>query len=226
MEKKIKASDKPLTARIVYGVVIAILCITAIVVGIVAAANKKDELPDTPPVTDSGDSGNATPNPDGKPSEDEKNEQVTLSFASPVTGTVGTAHSEDLPVFSETLDEWRLHTGIDILTDEDAPVFAAEDGVVSAVYKDALLGNTVEITHAKGYKTVYSNLKDESTVIIKVGDEVAAGDRIGTVGDSAISEIASEAHLHFEMKLDGESVNPSEHLSDEAKVSLGISEAA
>ena len=66
------------------------------------------------------------------------------------------------------LEPLKPYAEIDILTDEDAPVFAAEDGVVSAVYKDALLGNTVEITHGEGYKTVYSNLKDESTVIINI----------------------------------------------------------
>ena len=61
MEKKFKFSDLPLTSKIVYGAVIAILCISAIVVGIVAAANRKpaDTPPDeNPPVSDNDNKQN------------------------------------------------------------------------------------------------------------------------------------------------------------------------
>ena len=55
MEKKFTFSDKPLTAKIVYASVISILCVSAIIIGIVAANNrKKTDLPIDPPISDTG----------------------------------------------------------------------------------------------------------------------------------------------------------------------------
>ena len=205
MEKKIKPSDKPIMTKVVYGTVIAILCITAIVVGIISAANKKPQTVE-PPVTDGGTTEN--PPPAEEPKEDEK----TLSFVMPVSGTVGIGYDADMPVFSTTLGEWRLHLGIDILTEEDAPVYAAEDGIITGIYKDGRFGYTIEITHDEEHKTVYSNLKNETLVSLEIGDEVGKGDRIGTVGDSAISEIAEEPHLHFEIFVAGVARDPKEYI--------------
>ena len=226
MEKKFKFSDNPTLTRSIYGAVIAILCISAIIVGIVAANNrKKPTLPseETPPITDRGEqggtgegSGNENP-----PAEDKKE---PLSFISPVSGKVVTAHSTSIPVFSETLEEWRIHTGIDISCTEGADVFACEEGVVSAVWSDALLGQTVEITHEGGIKTLYSNL--DATSLPTVGVSVERGEKIGTVGYTSVSELADEAHLHFGVKLNDVSVNPLDYISEEAKrVSLGISDS-
>ena len=205
MEKKIKPSDKPIMTKVVYGTVIAILCITAIVVGIISAANKKPQTVE-PPVTDGG----TTENP---PPAEEPKEEKTLSFIMPVSaGTVGIGYDADMPVFSTTLGEWRLHLGIDILTEEDAPVYAAEDGIITGIYKDGRFGYTIEITHDEEHKTVYSNLKNETLVSLEIGDEVGKGDRIGTVGDSAISEIAEEPHLHFEIFVGGVARDPKEYI--------------
>ena len=224
MEKKFKFSDNPTLTRTVYGVVIAILCISAIIVGIVAANNrKKPTTPndENPPITDGGtgnDTGNENTNP---PAEDKKE---PLSFISPVSGKVVTTHSTSIPVFSETLEEWRIHTGIDISCAEGADIFACADGVISAVRSDALLGQTVEITHEGGIKSIYSNLDADS--LPTVGASVKCGEKIGTVGYSSISELADEAHLHFGVKLNDVSVNPLDYISEEAKrVSLGISES-
>ena len=62
------------------------------------------------------------------------------------------------------------------------------------------------IDHGQGYETVYSNLL--SAEFIKQGDTVKKGQTIGTVGSSATFEIVDEPHLHFEMLLDSENVNP------------------
>ncbi len=217
MEKKINFSDKSVSAKIIYGAVIAILCITAIVVGIVTAASKPKDNGETPPpvVDDGGDNGgneNVTPE-DGK-----------LTFIAPTAGNVVKGHSLTEPVFSTTLGEWRVHTGIDISCDDGAGVFASEAGVISGIYSDPMLGYTVEITHKDDIKTRYSNLASD-TVSLKVGDTVASGDKIGSVGDTSVSELAEEPHLHFEVLLKGVKVNPMDYISQEAKrVSLGITE--
>ncbi len=231
MEKKFKWSDNPTLAKSIYGAVIVLLCVAAIVVGIIAAANRNDgngDVLQNPPADGSGtgdgtgDGSGTTPPPVDDGNGDGTSTEKT-GWISPVSGKVYKGHSTSTPAYSVTLEEWRIHTGIDISTAESADVFAAADGTVSAVYSSPLLGKTVEITHEGGIKTVYSNLSGD--VIVAEGITVKSGDRIGCVGDSAISEIADEAHLHFEVKVNDRSVNPLDYLSEEAKkTSLGISD--
>ena len=220
MEKKIDFSGKSITTKIVYGAVIAILCITAIVIGIVGAASKSKDNTDInqPPVSDGTNNENQEP----PKTEDETQQPAPLSFISPVSGTVVKEHSLEMPVFSITLGEWRVHTGIDISCEEGSGVFASEAGVVSAIYSDPMLGYTVEITHRDNIKTRYSNLSNDIGDL-KVGDTVACGDRIGAVGDTSVSELAEEPHLHFEVLLKDAKVNPMDYICDESKKSsLGI----
>ncbi len=209
MEKNIRFSNKPAAQKIVYGAVIAILCITAVVIGILSSTLKKDAESKQPPVSDS--TQNTKPPAEEKPLEPPTEEKLKLS--SPTVGEMVKGHSHDTPVFSDTLDEWRVHTGIDISAEDGAEVVAAADGMVSAIYDDPMLGRTVEVTHTQNIKTVYSNLTVEDAAFISVGDYVERGDRIGTVGDTSISELADESHLHFEVKLADQAVNPLDYMS-------------
>lgn len=218
MEKKIVFSDKSMTAKIVYAAVIAILCISAIVVGIVGAASKKGDAPneEQTPVVDEN-KGNSEGN-----KEELKEPEAKLSFIAPTVGSVSKEHSLEVPVFSLTLGEWRVHTGIDISCEEGAGVYASEAGVVTGIYSDPMLGFTVEITHRGDLKTRYSNLSSD-VGDLKVGDEVALGDKIGVVGDTALCELAEEPHLHFEVLLKDVKVNPMDYINEESKKSsLGI----
>ena len=226
MEKKTKLSENPKLAKIIYSIVIAVLCITAIVIGIVAA-NTRDNttLPDTPPSSSGQDS---TDTPDNKTEETPKEETPTpekkpLTFISPVSGSVVTEHSMTVPVFSPTLEEWRIHTGIDISTEDSAAVFAAADGVVSEISTHPRFGYTVKINHEGGVTTIYSNLSSLEDIAVKVGDTVKCGDKIANVGDSAVFELAEEPHLHFEVLKNGVQTDPLEVISEESKrASLGI----
>lgn len=229
MEKKFKFSDNPTLAKTIYGVVIAVLCITAIIVGIVAANNRKKETPsdENPPITNGDTNGGTTESPDGNgdenSGENEEPKEEKLSFIAPAAGTIFKAHSISVPAYSATLEAWKIHTGIDISTEEGADVFAVEDGEVTKVYAHPMLGNTVEITHKDGIVSRYSNLASSS--LPTVGTTVDSGAKIGCVGDSAISEIADEAHLHFEMLVNGTSVNPLDYISEDAqKASLGVTD--
>ncbi len=234
MEKKFKFSDKSAVSKIVYLTVIAILCVSAIVIGIVAANSRKKTDVENPPVsdgnTDTGntDAGNTdegvTPPPsDTTPAPDTGADNAKLTYTSPIaSGTVMKSHSTTVPVFSNTMDEWRIHKGLDILCDDGTDVLASANGEVSGVYKDPMLGNTIEITHNDGIKTYYSNLAAD-TVCVKVGDKVAGGTLIAKVGDTTVIELADEPHLHFEVKLNGESVNPLDYITEASKnASLGI----
>ena len=218
MEKKINFSENPTVSKIVYAIVVAILAVSAIVVGIISAASTKDNAP--------LDDGSAqTPGENETPKEDEK-ESEALTFLCPTSGTLSANHSATVPVFSDTLDAWRIHTGIDITTDDGADVFAAAKGEVTRIYADELLGLTVEVTHSDNVKTLYSNLADDGSVSVSVGDSVNRGDKLGTVGDTSISELAEESHLHFELLVNNASVNPLDYITEESKKSaLGIESA-
>ena len=131
-------------------------------------------------------------------------------------GSIVKEHSTEVPVFSTTLNEWRVHTGIDISADVGSEVYAVCDGTVTAVFAHPFHGRTVEITHSAGIVSVYSNLSADG-ITVNVGDTVSTGDKIGTVGDTSLTELADEPHLHFEMKVNGVSVNPLDYISEDSE---------
>ncbi|MBO5413124.1 MAG: peptidoglycan DD-metalloendopeptidase family protein [Clostridia bacterium] len=142
----------------------------------------------------------------------EKKEEVKkeLVFAYPVEGEILREFSMDELIYSETLDEWTVHQGLDIKADRTTVVKAAEAGTVVAIKNDPRYGLTVIIEHEDGYKTIYSNLL--TTEFVVEDEKVEKGQSIGTVGNSAVFEIADEPHLHFEMIKDGEYVDPKLYL--------------
>lgn len=113
-------------------------------------------------------------------------------------------------VFSETMGDWRSHTGIDYAAEKGDPVMSVWDGVVLLVYKDKLWGHCIEISHGNGLKSVYKNLDKKITV--SAGDSVFEGQVIGFAGKSADIESAQDIHLHFEMWQDNYTINPSSYV--------------
>ena len=97
----------------------------------------------------------------------------------------------------------KMHTGIDFSAPVGTPVFATADGVVESATRSARgMGNRIVIDHGIGYKTVYAFM-DELNV--RTGASVRRGELIGTVGDTGLSVAP---HLHYEVHLNGEAVNP------------------
>ena len=117
----------------------------------------------------------------------------------------------DALLYDTTMGDWRTHDGLDVTADLGEHVVASASGTVTDIYDDALYGTTVVISHGGGYETVYSNLAALPTV--EIGDSVEAGETIGAVGTTAICEAGEVFHLHFAMRLDGASVNPSDYLA-------------
>lgn len=139
----------------------------------------------------------------------EEPKKVELHFIAPLQGEITKDFSDSSLVYSETLEEWTVHLGIDIKAEKGSAVSASEKGTVESIKNDPRYGLTVTIAHENGYKTIYSNLL--SAEFIAEGQEVEKGQTIGSVGDNAAFEIAESSHLHFEMKKDGETVNPSNY---------------
>ena len=130
-----------------------------------------------------------------------------LSFERPVEGEIMKAYAKDNLVYSETLQEWTTHLGIDIKADKTTVVKAAEAGTVKTIKNDPRYGLTITIEHDDGHQTVYANLLSSEFVI--EGEKVEKGQSIGTVGNTATFEIADESHLHFEILKDGLQIDPS-----------------
>ncbi len=139
---------------------------------------------------------------------DEKN--VELNFIKPVDGDIVRDFSVETLIYSETLQEWTTHTGIDIKADKTTVVKSAEAGTVKTIKNDPRYGLTVIVEHANGFQTVYSNLLTSEFVV--EGEKVEKGQSIGTVGNTAAFEIAEEPHLHFEILKDSLQVDPNIYL--------------
>ena len=131
---------------------------------------------------------------------------VELHFEAPVEGEISKDFSDSNLIYSETLEEWTVHLGVDIKADRGTPVNCAEKGKVESIKNDPRYGITVIVEHANGFKTIYSNL--QTAEFVTEGEDVEKGQILGSVGDNAPFEIADEPHLHMEMTLNGENVNP------------------
>lgn len=134
----------------------------------------------------------------------------TLKTSAPVSGEVSNAYAMEALCYNETTRDWRTHNGTDFACEAGAVVKAAADGTVTQVYKDDSFGWTVVIKHAQGYATCYSGLAQE--IPVTVGQSVAAGESIATIGDPSLVETAQGPHLHFEVTQNGEYVDPADFL--------------
>ena len=136
-----------------------------------------------------------------------------LSVQRPVDGATVTGFAADHLAYNATTRDWRTHEGVDLQTEAGQKVTAAASGTVYTVYEDESLGMTVVLRHADGYTTHYSNLAEE--VNVTAGQSVAAGDVLGTVGDTACVETALEPHLHFAVYQNNVPVDPESFLGGE-----------
>ena len=142
-----------------------------------------------------------------KSDENRQNATTELSFQKPVEGDVVREFAKDNLIYSPTLEEWVTHTGIDIKADKTTVVKSAEVGTVKSIKNDPRYGLTVVVEHDNGFQTVYSNLLSSEFVV--EGENIEKGQAIGTVGNTAVFEIADEPHLHFEILKDNIQVDPS-----------------
>ncbi len=218
MENKAKTEK---ANRILYLVVVGVLVVSALVIGLVAAFGKnKTPTPDdstpTPPSSDETPTPDTqNPGTDAGTSTDGEEEAVSVYLA-PATGVVVKHHDDSLPVYSVTMNDWRVHEGIDIATSEGADVLATARGTVSLIWSDPLMGECISIDHGNGVTSTYKNLSKEMAEGITQGAKVTAGQKLGTVGGTAMIESADSAHLHFEMEYNGEKVDPVTYISEES----------
>lgn len=145
-------------------------------------------------------SQNTTSNTDMETKKEE------IKFLAPIKGEILREFASDSLVYSNTLDEWITHNGVDIKADKTSVVKASCKGKVVSIKNDPRYGLTVIVSHEGGYQTLYANLLTAEYVV--EGEELEEGQTIGTVGNSAAFEIGDEYHLHFEVSKGGEYLNP------------------
>lgn len=136
----------------------------------------------------------------------EKEEKKIFEFVMPISGDIILDFAKDKLVYSETLEEWIIHEGIDIKNEAGTPVKASEDGIVESMKMDPRYGNTIILKHDDVYKTVYSNLSTLDKVY--VGMNVKKGDIISSVGEGFGFECKEGPHVHFELIENGININP------------------
>lgn len=170
-----------------------------------------DRITDTDKITD-------TTETDKTEAESKDTLEIAASlpteFCLPVTGYIAKEHSIELPVFSLTMNDYRAHNGIDIQAEEGAPVCCFAKGTLSNRYVDPFMGVCLEVTHSGGMVSKYMNLSEESLEGIEVGATLEMGQELGKVGNTAALEASDESHLHFEVAVNGEAVNPMSYIGD------------
>lgn len=98
----------------------------------------------------------------------------------------------------------KLHTGADLAAPSGTPIYAAGDGVIKYYKWQSGYGNKVEIQHVNGYETAYGHMSRYADGL-SVGSHVRQGQVIGYVGSTGQS---TGPHLHFEIKINGNLVDP------------------
>jgi murein DD-endopeptidase MepM/ murein hydrolase activator NlpD len=98
--------------------------------------------------------------------------------------------------------EGAMHAGLDFKGPIGAPIYAAAKGVISFAGIKAGYGNCIEIDHGNGLLTRYAHM---SAFRARVGDQVGPGSVVGAIGSTGRS---TGPHLHFEVRINGEAVNP------------------
>ena len=173
-------------------------------------ANSNTNVLTTNKVTSNNETNQTNSKVEEKETTETEEKTVELSFEKPVEGDIVRDFAVDSLIYSETLQEWTTHTGIDIKAEKTTVVKSAEVGTVKTIKNDPRYGLTVIIEHANGFQTVYSNLLTSEFVV--EGEKVEKGQSIGTVGNTAAFEIADEPHLHFEIIKDSVQVDPNIYL--------------
>ena len=107
--------------------------------------------------------------------------------------------------FHPILKTYRMHSGIDYAAPSGTPIMAPADGVVSFAGVKGGYGNAIMLNHRKGMETLYGHMSAFVSGV-SAGKAVKAGDVIGFVGSTGRS---TGPHLHYEVRINGQVVDPS-----------------
>ncbi len=213
-------------------IVLTLLAVSIIAITVIAIAtavgNRNDSLPpddggivvpDAPANGEPSDGGDipSDQNPSSpEPDDSGSNENVTpepVKYYTPASGVLQKGYSEDVLVFSATMNDHRIHLGVDIAGKVGDPVYALTSGTIEKIFTDPFMGKTIVINHGNGLKSHYMNLSEELPEGITEGATVTGGSVIGAIGETAIAECADEPHLHFEIRVNDMRTDPAAYIT-------------
>ncbi|MBE5737028.1 MAG: M23 family metallopeptidase [Clostridiales bacterium] len=146
---------------------------------------------------------------------DTKPVEKVVSFIMPVENPTSVVEYSETMVFNSTLNRFSSHMAMDFFSPEGSDVYAVYDGKVVDIETTFLQGTTITIDHGNGLYTIYNSLADGDSV--SVGQKVDQGDVIGQVSLSNRQEYKAGAHLHFEVKENGQLIDPYKYLETQDK---------
>lgn len=139
--------------------------------------------------------------------QEEENKNTTITeingikvATKPVSGTITSRYGVSSRIRSSN------HTGLDIAASTGTPIKVIADGTVTNASYTGSYGNLIKVNHGNGVETWYAHT---SKMYVSVGKKVSAGDVIGAVGSTGNS---TGAHLHLEIRINGQHVNPQKYL--------------
>lgn len=124
---------------------------------------------------------------------------IRLAYT-PISGTITSRYGVSSSIRRST------HTGLDIAAPTGTDIKSVAEGTVTFASYNGAYGNLVKIDHGNGVETWYAHT---SKMYVKVGQKVSAGEVIAAVGSTGNS---TGAHLHLEIRINGEHVNPQNYL--------------
>jgi len=138
-------------------------------------------------------------------SEPASDEKPKIHFILPVqNGRISSGWGERKHPFT---GEIRMHKGYDIAAKKGTPVLASADGkIIQTAYLPKSYGRLIRMRHNSPFGTLYAQL---DTILVSEGQIVKQGDKIGLVGSSGLS---TGPHLHFELRVENEAVNPDKYI--------------
>ncbi|MEM8486364.1 MAG: M23/M56 family metallopeptidase [Bacteroidota bacterium] len=120
--------------------------------------------------------------------------------------------------YHPVLEIKRLHAGLDFQVASGSPVYATADGVVYVENRNGSYGEYIKLQHIDGFTTLYAHL---SEIIVEAGEQLKKGDLLGYSGNTGLS---SAPHLHYEIRLKGEALDPLYFLPEET-IALSLHDA-
>ena len=131
-----------------------------------------------------------------------KNYPLVFPFSEMVKLVITRSFSDKEDLVDPFTGTKRNHYGIDVAAEQGTAVLIPADGEVVSVSDEVYWGKRIRIRHDKKYETVYAHL---GTVSVRVGQKLARGTPIGTVGESGWT---THPHLHYEIIINGVNVDP------------------
>ena len=176
---------------------------------------KPEEEPEEPETPEAEDTAEQTNNADVQQTEG-RGRAITFNESSrllwPVNGTIIMSYSMDKTVYFQTLDQYKYNPAVVISGAEGDQVLCGTTGVIKSIDVTAETRyTTVNVDIGNGYELFYGQLKE---VPVKVGDYVEAKSVLGYVSQPTKYYSVEGSNVYFEMRKDGQPINPVEFLEE------------